>query len=325
MNLKDFQGKSAPNLPLAPGCYMFLDKEGNVLYVGKSKCLRKRVASYFGNNKLEKFNVMLRFVSSVAFEETGTDIEALLLEHKLIKKHRPQYNSKMRRDNQNWYIKFDNGLTVTLESDSAGFFVGPFSHKESAIEVLAVLGKYFKLPTCNKTYTRMCLRGQMKNCFAPCENNELGDDNYQAAISFLQGNHDEVLYDIQEKMQEAIKKMEYENAAELMALFEELKRLPGFLASRVPNLAKKRFMVYLKSHHEDCFMLAYLDDGECMARVLLSSMHETDKIIEFAKEINYSKPIEDNKAFVHALVEISAIKKFYEIDKEPIELEEMIL
>ena len=328
MNREDFYENTAKHLPLTPGCYMFLDKEGNVLYIGKSKCLKKRVASYFGNVKFEKLGVMLRFAKSIAIEETGTDIEALLLEHKLIKKHRPQYNAKMRKDYQHWYVKIDDCILVTLEADPHGFFVGPFSHKESAVEVLEILGKCFKLPTCNKSanqVARMCLRGQMKNCFAPCENKGKGVENYKHAMRFLKGNHEEVLEGIQIKMRLAVENMEYEKAAEHKALHEELKQLSSFAANSAPILAGKRFVVYLKSRHEDCFMLAYLDDGECFAKVLLDGMHETDKIHDFAKVVclinaatcrpknEIFSSIEESKAFARALVEISAIRRFYEI------------
>ena len=334
MNHRDFFDKTAPSLPLTPGCYMFLDKEGNVLYVGKSKCLKKRVASYFGIAKFKKFNVMLRFADSIAIEETGTDIEALLLEHKLIKKYRPQYNAKMRRDYQYWYIKLDGSILVTLNTDSAGFFVGPFSHKETAMEALEILGKCFKLPTCNKIadqVTRMCLRGHMNNCFAPCENKESGTENYQNALSFLQGSHKETLAGIQKKMQSAIESMEFEKAADFKTRYEELAQLLVHTANRSPILAKKRFVVFLKSRHEECFMLVYLDDGQCLAKVLVSGLLDTDKIRGFAKAIvskasfqrQNPKPAnglfntcEENKAFLSALVEISAIRRFLEIETE---------
>ena len=331
MNRRDELEYKAQNLPLAPGCYMFLDREGNVLYVGKSKCLKKRVTSYFGNVKFEKFKVMLRFADSIEIVETNTDIEALLLEHALIKKHRPQYNSKMRKDYQQWYLKFADGIIVTLETDPPGFFVGPFSHKETAVEALEILGKCFKLPTCNKAFrrnTRMCLNGHMKKCVAPCEKSESTDDIYQSAIKFLQGNHKEVFSKIQKEMQLAIKNMEFEKAAEYKASYGELKQLSDFVANMAPVLVKKRFVVYLKSRHEACFMLACLDDGKCLATIMLDSSEDVDKINDFAEEISLSclsvnRPsykfpgtCEENKAFVRALVEVSAIRRFYEINSE---------
>ena len=304
---------------------MFLDSEGTVMYVGKSKCLRKRVASYFGKLKHEKLNVMLRFADSIVIEETGTDIEALLLEHELIKKFRPQYNEKMRKDYQSWYIKISDGLLITLDADLAGFTMGPFSHKEAAMEVIEVLGKCFKLPTCCKAASqvaRMCLRGHMKNCIAPCENKEAGMETYQNAINFLLGGQNETFGRIQDEMLIAAGKMEFERAARLKDLHEGLKRLSGYGTNTLPSFANMRFVVFLKSYHEDCFMLAYLDDGVCLVKVIINGIHETDKIQSFAKGIlalckqppNGSS--EDNRAFVRALVEISALRRFYQIDAE---------
>ena len=317
--------RSAPDLPLAPGCYMFLDSEGTVLYVGKSKCLKKRVASYFGKVQQEKLNVMLRFADSILIEETETDIEALLLEHKLIKKFRPQYNDKMRKDYQDWYIIIDDGITITLDARLPGFIIGPFSHREAAVDVVDVLGKCFKLPTCGKTarqIVRMCLRGHMDNCFAPCDNKLSGADYYQNAIRFLQGGQRDILDGIQKKMQAAVGKMEFEKAAEFKAQHDGLKWLSSFVANMVPILAKKRFVVYLKSHHEDCFMLVFLDDGECLAKTVVLNSNEIGKINDFAEEVIafYRQPTRDlsdeSKAFVRALVEIGAIRRFYEVDIE---------
>ena len=308
---------------MTSGCYTFLDKDKNVLYVGKSKCLKKRVASYFGPGVHEKFKVMLHSADSIKIEETRTDIEALLLEHRLIKKYRPQYNSKMRKDYQKWYIKLADNILVTLDAYPPGFFIGPFSFKEAALEAVDILGKCFKLPTCCKIpghKARMCLRGHMKTCFAPCENKEAGTENYQQAMRFLQGSYEETLDGVKLKMQSAIEKMEYEKAAEFRELYAGLRKLSYFTANTIPNLAQKRFIVYLKSHHEDCFMLAYLYDGECFARVMLDGIHENDKISDFVKGISATchttGSSEENKAFVRALVEISAIRRFYEVEAE---------
>ena len=320
MKRKDFLANIAPNLPQMPGCYMFLDKGGAVLYVGKSNCLKKRVSSYFGKNKLKKFNVMLRFADNIKVQQTNTDIEALLLEFELIKKHRPQYNAKMRKDYQKWYLRFDDGVLLTLDTKQTGFFVGPFSHKETALEALDILGKCFRLPTCNKfssQTSRMCMRGHLKNCIAPCENKELGRGIYQNAIKFLQGNYEKTLEEVQKKMKIAIKNMEYEKAA----VYKSLIQLMGFIKNTAPILDKKRFVVYLKSRHEDCFMLAFLDDGVCLAKVVLGGLLETDKIQAFANAVQGAsdkifETEEENKAFVRAIVEISAIRRFFEINGE---------
>ena len=316
MKREDFVENIAPGLPVKPGCYMFLDEDKNVLYVGKSKCLKKRVASYFGANKFEKFNVMLRFAKCIEVEETGTDIEALLLEHKLIKKHKPQYNSKMRKDMPRWYIVIEDGVTIVQNTDLPGFYAGPFFHKESAMEALEILGKSFLIPTCLGKSARMCLRGHTKNCFAPCESIIPGFDNYQQAIRFLQGFGDEILVELHMKMQKAVESMDYEQAAKFKTQYDGLKYLSGFAAHRIPILSQKRFAVFLKSRHDDCFMLAYLNDGRCFERVMLDNA-KSSLLFDFAKKIPGSaNVIEDSDAFLSALAEISAIKRFCELDTE---------
>ena len=322
LSKEKFLSDISPKLPHTPGCYMFLDNEDRVMYVGKSISLKKRVASYFSNKKQEKMNVMLHFAENIVTYETKTDVEALLLEHKLIKKHRPPYNSQMRKDYECWYINFGADILITKDAEISGFFIGPFSHKEVAIHALETIGKCFKLPTCDMPIkTRMCLRGHLKECFAPCENSGCILEYQEPAIQFLQGAHADVFESYMEKMHTAAEDMEFEKAAKIKSEYNELMYLTNLLANTAPILSKKQFVVFIKSRHEECFMLVYLNDGSCTAKIIIDDIDNLNaSLYMFAKEVIISsKKIvinEENKNFVWALVEIGAVRRFYEVTTE---------
>ena len=335
MSKETFLREKADSIPLAPGCYMFVAEDGSIMYVGKSKCLRKRVSSYFGAVKEEKFEVMRMFAKDILTQVTGTDIEALILEHQLIKKHRPPYNAKMRKDYGAWYIKFDKDIYITAEYGDGGFTAGPFSHRDSAQYALQIMGAYWKLPTCGKKNDkshRMCLRGHTNDCYAPCMvhmqteteaqkqgNTTTMEQSVNEAIGFIQGNTSGPLGEIELKMHEAAEKQEYEKAAKLRNLHGELRRLADFFMSSAPKLGGKEFLTILKSHHEDCFMVCYIRDGGCLAKTIIRDFHKPT-IESFAKNITNSRhkidaaKDDENKSFMRALIEIDAKRRFYEVD-----------
>jgi len=195
------------SLPFAPGCYIFKGEEESILYVGKSKSLRKRVASYFRVSRDSKFDAMIRIAIDFEFIETKTDIEAQILEFKLIKKYRPPFNARMKKDRGEWFIKFTPNtyprIYVTNDaSDDGSFVIGSFYSKDSAYGALLIIGEYWKLPTCEADFNkkvcfanfsqpvvdtetkgfgrkmrssflahknkRPCLRGQINQCLSPC-------------------------------------------------------------------------------------------------------------------------------------------------------------
>ena len=150
------------NIPLSPGCYLFKDAEGRILYIGKSKCLRKRVASYYREQKDERIAQMMMFAISVDYLCTNTDIEAILLEYSLIKKYRPQYNVRMAKEREHWYIKVDTcqpipDIFIVAENELKGrakqeeqgiHYIGAFFRPEHAEEALETIGEYWHTPVC---------------------------------------------------------------------------------------------------------------------------------------------------------------------------------
>jgi excinuclease ABC subunit C len=216
-------------LPTSPGVYVFRGDGDQVLYVGKARSLRSRVRSYFqpGSSDVRAFVSRLeRELVDIETFVTNTDKEAALLENQLIKSHQPKYNVKLRDDKEFLSLRLDPKkawprLEVVRrpKPDGAQYF-GPYHSATTARQTLRLVNRYFQLRTCTDTElrlrTRPCLQHQIKRCPAPCVL-DVDADEYQAQVAnvgrFLEGRHDELVRDLDERMKQASNDLEYERAA----------------------------------------------------------------------------------------------------------------
>ncbi len=220
-----------PNaIPTSPGVYLYKDKGGRIIYVGKARNLKKRVLSYFRPDEqlTAKTRAMMSHAVSVEFVTTSTEKEALLLEASLIKKHRPHYNIVLRDDKQ--YILFRIAVRNAyprlevvrkVKKDGAHYF-GPFTSSQAARETWKALHSVFPLRRCNdramKNRVRPCLYHHIGLCLAPCSG-EVSQETYFEIIQkvelLLSGKSRELLEMITQKMEEASENLEFEEAAKL--------------------------------------------------------------------------------------------------------------
>jgi excinuclease ABC subunit C len=217
-------------LPACPGCYIYRDAEGNVLYVGKALSLRSRVRSYFQKSARHGPRIS-RLVAKVAEIETITvdsEVEALVLECNLIKKHRPPYNVRLRDDKSYPYITITNEkfprvlFTRKVKRDGARYF-GPYTSAYNVRDTLQLLHKTFPLIPCGKSWSgrqeqRPCLYFHLGRCLAPCAG--LADaDEYKQVVGhvekFLQGREEGILDDLKKAMEQAVEALDFEKAAKL--------------------------------------------------------------------------------------------------------------
>ncbi len=217
------------SLPIQPGCYLFRDKEGGVLYVGKAKNLRSRVRSYFleGNSDTRAFIPALpRLIGDLETFVTGTEKEAVILENSLIKEHRPKLNVKLRDDKEYLTLRLDRKvpwprleLVRRPAVDGARYF-GPFHSATAARRTLHLVEKHFQLRTCTDremaSRKRPCIQYQIQRCPAPCVL-EVSEEGYRSQVTavdlFLAGRHDELTQELTEQMAEASRNMAFELAA----------------------------------------------------------------------------------------------------------------
>lgn len=229
MNLPENIEEKLKSLPARPGCYVFRDGAGGVLYIGKAKSLRARVRSYFqdGGSDTRGFIPLLRkHLASFDTVVTKTEKEAAILENSLIKENRPRYNVKLRDDKEFLTLRLSLEhrwprleLVRRPEPDAARYF-GPYHSATAARRTLNLIEKHFQLRTCSDrelvSRSRPCLQYQIKRCPAPCVY-DVDPERYaqqvRAVSLFLDGRHDELTRELEERMAEAAKSMEYELAA----------------------------------------------------------------------------------------------------------------
>lgn len=229
MGLPDVVTQKLDALPASPGVYVFLDRKGAVLYVGKARSLKSRVRSYFqpGGSDTRFFIARLdREIGDLETFVVQNEKEAALLENALIKERKPRYNFKLRDDKDFLSLRLDPReawprLTVLRrpKPDGAWYF-GPYDSATAARRTLRTVNRFFKLRTCRDTdfarRERPCLQYQIKRCAGPCVL-EVDRAEYGAQAElvklFLEGRHDELVDDLETRMRSAAGEEAYERAA----------------------------------------------------------------------------------------------------------------
>lgn len=215
-------------LPTAPGVYLMKDAAGNIIYVGKAANLLKRVRSYFtsGQKLSAKAQRMVSRVRDIDFFVTSSEQEALILELNLIKRHRPRYNVSLKDDKTFPYLKIDINndwprvyVTRRLEQNGGRYF-GPFASARSVRQTLKVLKEIFPFRSCTKNITgsapRPCLQHHIQHCLGPCIG-AVSKDEYAEVIRqivlFLEGKQEKVVRELEGRMEEAARALDFEKAA----------------------------------------------------------------------------------------------------------------
>ncbi|MBE6182726.1 excinuclease ABC subunit UvrC [Heyndrickxia ginsengihumi] len=209
-------------LPDQPGCYLMKDRQGTIIYVGKAKILKNRVRSYFTGSHDGKTQRLVSEIEDFEYIVTSSNIEALLLEINLIKKHDPKYNVMLKDDKTYPYIKLTNErhprliITRKVKKDNGKYF-GPYPNVQAANETKKLLDRIYPLRKCTVLPDRVCLYYHLGQCLAPCIHH-IEEETYKTIteeiVKFLNGGYKEIKKDLTEKMEEAAEKLEFERAKE---------------------------------------------------------------------------------------------------------------
>ncbi len=234
-------------LPDQPGCYLMKDKQGTVIYVGKAKVLKNRVRSYFTGSHDGKTLRLVGEIVDFEYIVTSSNLEALILELNLIKKHDPKYNIQLKDDKTYPFIKITAEkqprllITRNVKKDKGKYF-GPYPNAQSAHETKKLLDRMYPLRKCSNMPDKVCLYYHMGQCLAPCVKEVTEEQNKEIVdeiIKFLNGGHKEVRSELEIKMYEASEKLEFERAKELRdqiahidAIMEKQKMIMSDLVDR---------------------------------------------------------------------------------------------
>lgn len=231
-------------LPESPGCYLYRDRAGEVIYVGKAKNLRHRVRQYFYSSRGQdvKTSELVAQIADLEFIVTDSEIEALILESHLIKQYQPRFNALLKDDKHYPHLKltlnepFPRVLKVRrIERDGALYF-GPYLPASLADELLDLIQREFRLRPCSdevfhayRRKGRPCLQYEIKRCLGPCVEGLFGRQQYWEAVQdvrlFLEGKRSDLLRSLRERMEEAARELRFEAAARYRDLLRAVERL----------------------------------------------------------------------------------------------------
>ena len=235
-------------LPNEPGCYLFKDKNEKIIYVGKAKNLKKRVKQYSQKNDLDpKTKSMLNFVTTLDFVATDNEVEAIILEDTLIKKHQPKYNIRMKDAKSHSYILVTSDkfpiAQIARRKDLKGKYYGPFISALERDYILQFIKKTFLLRTCNRLPKKPCLRHHINLCSAPCIG-LISEKDYNGNIEnvrmILTGHVNKLLKKLKQDMKKSSDEKDFENA---LLLRNQI--------TAIEHLNERQNMLRQKKYNED--------------------------------------------------------------------------
>ena len=285
-------------LPDKPGVYIMKDSSDEIIYVGKAISLKNRVRQYFqsGKNNPAKVNAMIRHIDDFEYIIVDNEVEALILEANLIKKHKPKYNILLRDDKQYPYIKVTVNekyprviKTRQVLKDGAKYF-GPYPSAYAVNDAIDILRNLYPLRTCNRKLDgksdnkRPCLNFYMNRCMGPCQGEKVDDEKYMEMVNeillFLNGREDKVVNTIEERMKEASANLEFEAAAKYRDQIHSLKLLnEKQKIVSTTNLADQDIIGMARGIEEVCIQVFFVRSGKIIGRehFILQDTFEEEK------------------------------------------------
>lgn len=269
-------------LPRQPGCYLFKDHHGDILYVGKAVVLRNRVRSYFQKsvNHSPKTVRMVRKIQDLEWIVTDSELEALILECSLIKRHRPPYNVLMKDDKTYPYLVVTMGekyprlmVTRRVRKDGSRYF-GPFANAGAVWSTHDLLHRTFPLIPCGKVWSgepvqRPCLYHHMGRCLAPCAG-LVDQETYRGVIQnvtlFLEGKGDDLLKQLGAQMEQAAESLEFERAAKLRDQIRALEEVLQRQKVVNPDGANEDVVAMVKDERGACVQMFYIRGGKLIGQ-----------------------------------------------------------
>ncbi|MGI6527303.1 MAG: excinuclease ABC subunit UvrC [Caldicoprobacterales bacterium] len=301
------------HLPEHPGVYIMKDHDGEIIYIGKAVSLKNRIRQYFrSTGHAGKVGVMVTKVADFEYILTDNEVEALILESNLIKKHRPKYNVLLKDDKHYPFIMITIGeeyprilLTRKIRKDNHRYF-GPYTSAKAVRDTIEVIKKIFPIRTCNRIIKegqapdRPCLNFYIGQCWGPCLGNIMKDD-YQEMIKdvcrFLEGKQEDVLKEFRMQMEEASENMQFEKAASLRDKIWAVKKILENQKIVSTSMVDQDILAFYQQGNQTVVQIFFIRSGK-----LISAEHQvmedTDGV-ELNEVMNsYVKQFYGDSAFI---------------------------
>ncbi|MDE5910221.1 MAG: excinuclease ABC subunit UvrC [Lachnospiraceae bacterium] len=299
-------------LPNCPGVYIMRDDKDNIIYVGKAINLHSRVRSYFRKNigRGPQIDKMVTLISRFEYIVTDSELEALVLENNLIKEHSPKYNTLLKDDKTYPYIKVTMGeayprvlFSRQMKKDKSRYF-GPYTSAAAVKDTIDLINKLYHLRTCNKSLPkecgndRACLNYHIKQCMAPCQGNitkEQYQEQIRKALEFLNGSYQDTLKELEQKMQEAAQKLEFEEAARYRDLYNSVKQIASKQKITDSDGEDKDIIALAVEEKDAVIQVFFIRDGKLIGRehfymTHVSGMPKKQILLDFVKQFYAGTP-----------------------------------
>jgi len=291
-------------LPDKPGVYIMKNDKGTVIYVGKARSLKSRVRSYFQNSKHHgaKVKALVAHIVDLEYIITDSEIEALIFECNLIKKHRPKYNINLKDDKHYPYLKVTLNesfprvmITRSIKKDGAKYF-GPYTSSGAVQETLKLLRSIFPLRSCSRKdfdgRDRACLNLHIKRCLAPCSGHVVSDtykEIINEVILFLDGKQEDLIKNLTKQMEIAAENLEFEKAAQLRNQVQAVQKVVEKQKIISSELEDQDIIAFASKFDLTCVHIFFVRKGKLIGREHhflegTAEMSEGEILAAFAKQ-----------------------------------------
>lgn len=316
-------------LPNCPGVYIMHDEMDNIIYVGKAINLHNRVRSYFRKNigRGPQIDKMVTLIRRFEYIVTDSELEALVLENNLIKEYSPRYNTMLKDDKTYPYIKVTLGeayprvlFSRQMKKDHSRYF-GPYTSAAAVKDTIDLINKLYQLRTCNKNLPkecgndRACLNYHIRQCVAPCQGN-ISQEEYQQrvkkALDFLNGSFQDTLKELEQKMQEASEKLEFEEAIRYRDLYNSVKQIASKQKITDSTLEDKDIIALAADERDAVVQVFFVRDGKLIGRehFYMTHISETPRaqiLLDFVKQFYAGTPFVPRELMLQEEIEDVAV------------------
>ncbi len=323
-------------VPQKPGSYQMIDVYGNIIYVGKAKNLKNRLTTYFTGSHDYKTTKMVQSVNTFEYIVTNTELEALILEIDLIKKHQPRYNILLTDDKSYPYIEITNErhpklvITRTLSKTKKHLF-GPYPNVKAARDTLDLLHKLYPLRKCHKLPKEPCLYYYLGQCLAPCIH-KVDPSTYREIskeiTAFLKGDTRKIVQELKQKMHDASDVLEFERAQEYKHTIDAIETTTTKQAVNLRDLVDRDLIGITHDDHHVALNIFFVRNGKIVARdqkLMAYYLEPLEPALEYLMQFYQNYPI-PSEILTNELDLLNPIEKLFKTTiKEPIRGEKKAL